>query len=130
MLSRERYVLRSFTPATHVALGDMDAALAELRAVNELRCPWFFQCLPIRASNLSTDSPSTPNCRRLSWTWKPPWRWNRKWPIRTISASLQETSTGKPIKLAKSPPLLVEFFAGCHSLSELPAIFMPAGICR
>lgn len=44
-LSRERYVLRSFTPATHVALGDMDAALAELRAVNELRCPWFFQML-------------------------------------------------------------------------------------
>jgi DNA-binding winged helix-turn-helix (wHTH) protein/tetratricopeptide (TPR) repeat protein len=44
-LSRERFLLSSFTPAVHVALGDMDAALAELRIAEEARCPWFFQML-------------------------------------------------------------------------------------
>jgi hypothetical protein len=44
-LSRERFLLSSFTPAVHVALGDFDAALAELKAGNESRCPWFFQML-------------------------------------------------------------------------------------
>jgi tetratricopeptide (TPR) repeat protein len=44
-LSRERYVLKSFFPAIHVALGDDDAALVELNAANESRCPWFFQML-------------------------------------------------------------------------------------
>jgi TolB-like protein/Flp pilus assembly protein TadD len=44
-LSRERYVVRLFTPAAYVALGDHEAALAELRAVNEARCPWFFQMM-------------------------------------------------------------------------------------
>ena len=44
-LSRERFVLNSFNPAVHVALGDLDAALSELRAANETRCPWFFQML-------------------------------------------------------------------------------------
>ncbi|HXR40511.1 MAG TPA: winged helix-turn-helix domain-containing protein [Terracidiphilus sp.] len=44
-LSRERYVLKTFTPAVYVALGDLDAALTELRAANEARCPWFFQML-------------------------------------------------------------------------------------
>lgn len=44
-LGRERYVLKSFTPAVHVALGDLDLALTELRAANEERCPWFFQTL-------------------------------------------------------------------------------------
>jgi TolB-like protein len=44
-LVRERYVVRSFTPAAFVALGDHEAALAELRAVDEARCPWFFQML-------------------------------------------------------------------------------------
>jgi tetratricopeptide (TPR) repeat protein len=44
-LSRERYVVRLFTPAAYVALGDHEAALAELRAANEARCPWFFQML-------------------------------------------------------------------------------------
>jgi hypothetical protein len=44
-LSRERFVLRSFTPAVYVALGDLDAALAELHAANRARCPWFFQML-------------------------------------------------------------------------------------
>jgi DNA-binding winged helix-turn-helix (wHTH) protein/tetratricopeptide (TPR) repeat protein len=44
-ISRERYVLRSFTPAIHVALGDLDGALAELNAANQLRCPWFLQTL-------------------------------------------------------------------------------------
>jgi tetratricopeptide (TPR) repeat protein len=44
-LSRERFVLGSFTPAVYVALGDLDAALAELSAGAEARCPWFFQML-------------------------------------------------------------------------------------
>ncbi|MDR3751641.1 MAG: hypothetical protein P4K94_09175, partial [Terracidiphilus sp.] len=44
-LSRERFVLSSFTLAVHVALGDHDAALAELRTAEETRCPWFFQML-------------------------------------------------------------------------------------
>jgi len=44
-LGRERYVLNSFTPAVWVALGDLDAALAELRTAEQARCPWFFQML-------------------------------------------------------------------------------------
>ena len=44
-LSRERYVLRSFTPAVCVALGDIEGAIAELAAAQEARCPWFFQML-------------------------------------------------------------------------------------
>ncbi len=44
-LGRERYVVRAFTPAAYLALGDHEAALTELRAVNESRCPWFFQIL-------------------------------------------------------------------------------------
>ncbi|MFZ1087371.1 MAG: winged helix-turn-helix domain-containing protein [Terracidiphilus sp.] len=44
-LSRERFLMRSFTPAAHVALGDLDAAIEELQAANESRCPWFFQML-------------------------------------------------------------------------------------
>jgi DNA-binding winged helix-turn-helix (wHTH) protein/tetratricopeptide (TPR) repeat protein len=44
-LSRERYFLNSFLPAVYVELGDKEAALAELRASNEIRCPWFFQML-------------------------------------------------------------------------------------
>ncbi len=44
-LSRERFLIRSFTPAVHVALGDLDAAVEELHAANESRCPWFFQML-------------------------------------------------------------------------------------
>jgi tetratricopeptide (TPR) repeat protein len=44
-LSRERYVSSSFNPAVHVALGDHEAALAELRTAEETRCPWFFQML-------------------------------------------------------------------------------------
>jgi len=44
-LSRERFLLNSFNPAVHVALGDHDAAIGELRNANESRCPWFFQML-------------------------------------------------------------------------------------
>lgn len=44
-MSRERFVLKSFTPAVHVALENYDAALSELRAAAEDRCPWFFQML-------------------------------------------------------------------------------------
>jgi len=42
-LSRERFVIRSFNPAAYVALGDYDAALAELKVAADARCPWFFQ---------------------------------------------------------------------------------------
>jgi tetratricopeptide (TPR) repeat protein len=44
-LGRERFLLRAFTPAVYVALGDHNAALAELRISEQLRCPWFFQML-------------------------------------------------------------------------------------
>jgi len=44
-LSGERFVTRAFNPAVFVALGDLDAAIAELQAVNLNRCPWFFQIL-------------------------------------------------------------------------------------
>jgi tetratricopeptide (TPR) repeat protein len=44
-LSRERYVLSTLNAATHVVLGEADAALKELRTANENRCPWFFQIL-------------------------------------------------------------------------------------
>jgi len=44
-LTRERFVLRSFTPAAYAALGDLDAAASELQAAADLRCPWFFQTL-------------------------------------------------------------------------------------
>jgi len=44
-LGRERYVMRGFMPAAYLALGDHEAALAELRVVNEARCPWFFMTL-------------------------------------------------------------------------------------
>lgn len=44
-LSRERFVLSSFTPAVNVELGEMDSAIAELQNAAEARCPWFFQIL-------------------------------------------------------------------------------------
>lgn len=44
-LSRERYLLCAFIPAVHVALGDHESALNELRNSAESRCPWFFQML-------------------------------------------------------------------------------------
>jgi hypothetical protein len=44
-LSRERFVLNTLNAATHVVLGDAVAAIVELRAANENRCPWFFQML-------------------------------------------------------------------------------------
>jgi hypothetical protein len=44
-LGRERYIVRGFTPAAYAALGGHEAALAELRVVDEARCPWFFQAL-------------------------------------------------------------------------------------
>jgi tetratricopeptide (TPR) repeat protein len=44
-LGRERYVVRGFTPAAYLALGDQKTALAELRAADEACCPWFFQML-------------------------------------------------------------------------------------
>lgn len=44
-MSRERFVLSSFTPAAYVALGNHDAALTELHNAAQARCPWFFQTL-------------------------------------------------------------------------------------
>ncbi len=44
-LSRERFVLNAFNAAVHVALGEPEAALEELRIAQENRCPWFFQML-------------------------------------------------------------------------------------
>ena len=44
-LSRERFVLRSFTAAGFAALGNIEEAVSELQAADEVRCPWFFQML-------------------------------------------------------------------------------------
>ncbi len=44
-LSRERFVLRSFTSAAYASLGDRNEAIAELHAAEEAHCPWFFQIL-------------------------------------------------------------------------------------
>jgi len=44
-MTRERYVLRSFTPAAMIAVGDLDGAMSELVAAADQRCPWFFQML-------------------------------------------------------------------------------------
>jgi TolB-like protein len=44
-LSRERFVLTSFTAAVCVALGELDCAVAELQAAADARCPWLFQML-------------------------------------------------------------------------------------
>ena len=44
-LGRERYMMRGFMPAAYLALGDHEATLAELRTINEVCCPWFFQML-------------------------------------------------------------------------------------
>ena len=44
-LSRERFVLSSFLPAIHVALGDLEAGLHDLKVARDARCPWFFQML-------------------------------------------------------------------------------------
>lgn len=44
-LSRERFVLTSFTPAAYIALGDEERAIAELRSSEASCCPWFFQML-------------------------------------------------------------------------------------
>ena len=44
-LSRERFVLNSFTAPICVALGDTEGAIAEMHTAAESRCPWFFQML-------------------------------------------------------------------------------------
>jgi len=44
-LSRERFVLTSFTAALCLALGEIDCAVAELQAAADARCPWLFQML-------------------------------------------------------------------------------------
>jgi hypothetical protein len=37
--------MNTFASAAYVALGEPEAAIAELRAADERRCPWFFQML-------------------------------------------------------------------------------------
>jgi len=44
-LSRERFVLTSFTAAVCLALGELDCAISELQAAADARCPWLFQML-------------------------------------------------------------------------------------
>jgi transcriptional regulator HilA, main transcriptional regulator of SPI1 len=44
-LSRERFVLRSFSAAGFAAMGEKDEAIMELKAADAARCPWFFQML-------------------------------------------------------------------------------------
>jgi DNA-binding winged helix-turn-helix (wHTH) protein len=44
-MGRERYVMNSLSAAVFVVLGEHGRALAELKAANEARCPWFFQAL-------------------------------------------------------------------------------------
>lgn len=44
-LSRERYVATVLNPAVYLQFGDTEAAINELRAAEESRCPWFFQIL-------------------------------------------------------------------------------------
>jgi len=44
-LSRERFVMGAFNAPAYVALGAHEAALSELQASNDSRCPWFFQLL-------------------------------------------------------------------------------------
>lgn len=44
-LSRERFVMSSYTPAAWVAAGDLDSAMVSLRNAEKARCPWFFQML-------------------------------------------------------------------------------------
>jgi DNA-binding winged helix-turn-helix (wHTH) protein/Flp pilus assembly protein TadD len=44
-LSRERFVLTSFTAAVCLTLGELDSAVAELQAAADARCPWLFQML-------------------------------------------------------------------------------------
>jgi tetratricopeptide (TPR) repeat protein len=42
-MSRERYVMPTFTAAAHLALGDPEAAIASLARANSMRCPWVIQ---------------------------------------------------------------------------------------
>ncbi|MDR3741002.1 MAG: winged helix-turn-helix domain-containing protein [Terracidiphilus sp.] len=43
--SRERYVATALNPAAYLQLGSPEAAINDLRAAEESRCPWFFQIL-------------------------------------------------------------------------------------
>lgn len=44
-LGHERYVMRSFAAAAWLAAGNREQAIAELKAADEDRCPWFLQLL-------------------------------------------------------------------------------------
>jgi tetratricopeptide (TPR) repeat protein len=64
-LGRERYVVRVFTPAAYMALGEQDAALAELRAMNEARCPWFFHMMADPSLKLLHGNPDFEQMRAI-----------------------------------------------------------------
>ncbi len=64
-MSRERFVLRSFTPAAYAALGDSEAAIEELRAAEESRCPWFFQMLADPRLRSLENHPELTRMRRV-----------------------------------------------------------------
>jgi DNA-binding winged helix-turn-helix (wHTH) protein/tetratricopeptide (TPR) repeat protein len=64
-LSRERYVVRLFMPAAYVALREYEAALAELRAANEVRCPWFFQMMANPSLNPLHGNPEFERLRAI-----------------------------------------------------------------
>ena len=70
-LSRERFLLNSFNPAVHVALGDLDAAIEELRTANETRCPWFFQMLADPRLKPLHGHPEFEQMRAILPPWKP-----------------------------------------------------------
>lgn len=64
-LGHERYIVRGFTPAAYAALGDHEAALAELRAADEARCPWFFQAIADPRLNALHGNPEFERMRSI-----------------------------------------------------------------
>jgi len=64
-LGRERCIVRGFTPAAYAALGDHEAALAELRAANDARCPWFFQAIADPRLNALRGNPEFERMRSI-----------------------------------------------------------------
>jgi DNA-binding winged helix-turn-helix (wHTH) protein/tetratricopeptide (TPR) repeat protein len=64
-LGRERCIVRGFTPAAYAAQGDHEAALAELRAANEARCPWFFQAIADPRLNALRGNPEFERMRAI-----------------------------------------------------------------
>ena len=64
-LSRERFVLTSFTAAVCLALGELDSAVAELQAAADARCPWLFQMLADPRIEPIRDRPEVVRMQKL-----------------------------------------------------------------